>query len=39
MDIDKKLYPDIIGSITDIPLKEDSFEVVVCFECHGTSAV
>ena len=32
MDIDKELHPDIKGSITDIPLKEDSFEVVVCFE-------
>ena len=32
LDIDKKLDPDYIGSVTDIPLKDNSFDLVCCFQ-------
>ena len=32
MDIDEDLDPDVVGSITDIPFEEGSFETIACFE-------
>jgi len=32
MDIDKRLKPNKIGSVVSIPLPDESFEVVACFE-------
>jgi ubiquinone/menaquinone biosynthesis C-methylase UbiE len=32
MDIDEKLGPDVVGSVTDIPFEENSFELITCFE-------
>jgi len=32
MDIDERLKPDKIGSVLSIPLPDESFEVVACFE-------
>jgi len=32
LDIDASLGPDIIGSVTEIPVEPDKFDVVACFE-------
>lgn len=32
LDIDKKLNPDIVGSVLDVPFPDNSFEVVACYE-------
>jgi ubiquinone/menaquinone biosynthesis C-methylase UbiE len=32
LDIDKSLNPDIIASVTDIPLSNCSFDLIVCFQ-------
>ncbi|MDA3899550.1 MAG: class I SAM-dependent methyltransferase [Spirochaetes bacterium] len=32
VDIDISLQPDIVGSITDIPAKSESFDIVACFQ-------
>lgn len=32
LDFDPSLKPDIIGSVTNIPIKDGSFDVVACFE-------
>lgn len=32
LDIDKKLKPDLTGSVLDIPLADNSFDVVACYE-------
>lgn len=32
MDNDKKLHPDILGDVRKIPLKENSFDLVTCFQ-------
>lgn len=32
LDIDKKLNPDIIGSVLDVPFPDNSFEVIACYE-------
>jgi len=32
MDIDPRLNPDKVGSVTNIPFPDESFEVVACFE-------
>jgi len=32
LDIDKRLTPDIVGSVLDIPLNDKTFDVVACYE-------
>ena len=32
LDIDKRLNPDMVGSIFDIPFKDNSFNAVACYE-------
>ncbi len=32
LDIDKKLNPDIVGNVLDVPFSDNSFEVVACYE-------
>jgi len=32
LDFDKSLEPDIVGNVTNIPLKDNSFDLVVCFQ-------
>ena len=32
LDIDKRLTPDIVGSVLDVPFPDNSFEVVACYE-------
>jgi len=32
LDIDKKLNPDIVGSVLDVPFPDNLFEVVACYE-------
>jgi ubiquinone/menaquinone biosynthesis C-methylase UbiE len=32
LDIDKRLNPDVAGSVLEIPFIDESFEVVVCYE-------
>ncbi|ODS41449.1 MAG: methyltransferase type 11 [Candidatus Altiarchaeales archaeon WOR_SM1_79] len=32
LDIDKSLNPDIIGNVLDMPLEDNSFDVVACYE-------
>lgn len=32
LDIDRRTAPDIIGSVLDIPLANNSFEIVACYE-------
>jgi ubiquinone/menaquinone biosynthesis C-methylase UbiE len=32
LDIDKKLSPDVVGSVTEIPFSNESFDVVACYE-------
>ncbi len=32
LDIDKKLNPDIVGSVLDVPFPDNSFEVIACYE-------
>lgn len=32
IDIDRRLHPDIVGSVLDIPLQDKSFDLVACFE-------
>ena len=32
LDIDKRLNPDIVGSVLDIPFASESFDVVTCYE-------
>ena len=32
LDIDKRLNPDIVGSVLDVPFPDNSFEVVACYE-------
>ena len=32
LDIDKKLNPNIVGSVLDVPFPDNSFEVVACYE-------
>lgn len=32
MDIDKRLNPDYVGSVLDMPFVDDSFEAIGCFE-------
>jgi len=32
LDIEKDNRPDIVGSVEDLPLKEESFDLVCCFE-------
>lgn len=31
-DIDSRLNPDVVGSALNIPLKDNSFDVVACYE-------
>lgn len=33
LDIDRRLNPDIAGSILNIPFADESFDVVACYEC------
>lgn len=32
LDIDKRLNPDVVGNILNIPFADESFDVVVCYE-------
>ncbi|PNS00551.1 type 11 methyltransferase [Petrotoga miotherma DSM 10691] len=32
LDIDSRLNPDVVGSVLNIPLKDNSFDVVACYE-------
>lgn len=32
LDIDKRLHPDVVGTITNLPFIDESFEIIVCFE-------
>jgi len=32
LDVDESLCPDVVGSVLDIPLKDNSFEAVICAE-------
>jgi ubiquinone/menaquinone biosynthesis C-methylase UbiE len=32
LDVDKRLRPDVIGSVLDIPFPERSFDIVACYE-------
>ncbi len=32
MDIDKRLNPNIVGDITSLPIKSNSFDLIACFE-------
>lgn len=32
LDIDKKLNPDVVGSVSDLPFEDKSFDVVLCSE-------
>lgn len=32
LDFDKRLGPDVVASVIDIPFKNESFEIVVCYE-------
>lgn len=32
LDIDKRLKPDIVGSVLDIPFQANSFQIVACYE-------
>jgi len=32
LDIDKKLNPDIVGSVLDITFPDESFDVIACYE-------
>jgi len=32
LDIDKRLNPDVVGSVLDVPFPDNSFEVVACYE-------
>lgn len=32
LDIDYRLSPDCAGSVTDIPFRDSTFDVVICFE-------
>lgn len=32
LDIDPLLEPDMVGSVTDVPVESDAFDVVACFE-------
>jgi len=32
LDVDRRLHPDISGSVLDLPFRDKSFELVACFE-------
>jgi SAM-dependent methyltransferase len=32
LDIDQRLHPDLIGSVLDIPVPDDAFDTVACFQ-------
>jgi len=32
IDIDRRLHPNIVGSVLNIPLQDESFDLVACFE-------
>jgi len=32
LDIDKELKPDVVGSVLDIPFRDNSFQIVACYE-------
>jgi len=32
LDIDKRLNPDLVGSVLNIPFSDEAFEVVACYE-------
>lgn len=32
LDFDRKLNPDTVGSVLDIPLEDNSFDIVACYE-------
>lgn len=32
LDIDNLLYPEVVGSVANIPFHDESFEIVTCFE-------
>jgi len=32
LDIDKRLKPDIVGNVLNIPLSDESFDIVACYE-------
>lgn len=31
LDIDSRLNPDVVGSVLNIPLKDNSFDVIACY--------
>lgn len=32
LDIDKRLNPDVVGNVLDIPFTDESFDIVACYE-------
>ena len=32
LDIDEKLHPDFVGDVINIPFRDDSFDVIACYE-------